>query len=189
MANLLYNMTNFRWSEWPNVKEIIQPSGHTAYELHCFGQTTTVVSKFGDFNICLSSKGEILVAWVQCDQIRLFLKGPDNKFYYKSYRNTYLPTFWIILKNTTTVVAKFLATFGKIGLLFLTTFGHTDWVSILSSKSTREGNFIFSINYHLKFRLEFAVKKIKIKIAAILRWEIKVNKDRLFCKAHKTAEK
>ena len=86
-------MANFRWSEWPNVKEIIQPSGHTAYELHCFGQTTTVVSKFGDFNICLSSKGEILVAWVQCDQIRLFLKGPDNKFYYKSYRNTYLPTF------------------------------------------------------------------------------------------------
>ena len=29
LANIFYYLSNFHWSKWPNIKQIIQPSGHT----------------------------------------------------------------------------------------------------------------------------------------------------------------
>ena len=62
------------------------------------------------------------------DQIGLFLKGLGKKISYKSSPNVMylLVNFEKVPIQGKTAMANFLATFGKIGLLFIPLSGHTD---------------------------------------------------------------
>ena len=72
--------------------------------------------------------------FVQCDQIRHFLKAFGKKLLQKSPK--FLVIFRLFLKTSLLskccVVATFWASFGKFGLLFIPTSGHTVFTFIIT---------------------------------------------------------